>query len=101
MDILNERYIKESNFVTRSIAEETIIVPINSGVGDLDSIYTLNEVGSTVWKLIDGERSTSQIVEAIIEEFEVTREEAIRDVLALLAQLQAEGLIRPQTERED
>jgi len=61
MDISAKCFVKESNFVTRCIADETIIVPIRDTVGDLDSIYTLNEVGTTIWQLIDGQTSGGEI----------------------------------------
>ena len=57
-------YIKSGEFVTRAIAGETIVVPIKAGVGDLDSIYTLNEVGATIWGLIDGTTTVDGIVAA-------------------------------------
>ena len=54
MDLASKCFIKQDNFVTREIAGETIIVPIRSHVADLDSIYTLNEVGTLIWSLVDG-----------------------------------------------
>ena len=86
--------------MTREIAGEMIIVPIRSGIGDLDSIYTLNEVGTAVWQLINGQRTIAEIVAAIATDFEVTREQAERDVLEFIGALQAEGLVRPLGESE-
>jgi hypothetical protein len=60
MDILTKCFIKETDFVTREVAGETIIVPIRGNVGDLNSIYTLNEVGTKIWELIDGKNSVSK-----------------------------------------
>lgn len=86
--------------MTREIAGETIIVPIHSGVGDLDSIYTLNEVGTAVWRLIDGQRRAAEIVAAIAAEFEVGQEQAEREVMEFIEALQSEGLARPLGEGE-
>jgi len=88
-----QRYIKDTKLVTRSIAGETIIVPVASGVGDLDSIYTLNEVGSTIWTLIDGRRSVDEIVDTVGSEYEVTPEDAARDVADFITSLASEGLV--------
>ena len=96
---MSARFVKNNQSVTRSIAGETIIVPVRSGVGDLDSIYTLNEVGTSIWKLIDGARSVEQIVEEIGNEYEVSSDEATKDVFEFLTTLQVEGLIRPLSER--
>ena len=91
-------FTKRSDLVTRNISGETIIVPVEGHVGDLDSIYTLNEVGSTIWALIDGRTSLDQIAAAISDQFEVTPEEARRDVVELIDSLQAAGLIKMSDE---
>jgi len=93
MDISTTRFTKQGDVVTRRISEETILVPVKDHVGDLDAIYTLNEVGTRVWELIDGEMSVSQIVEAVCNEYDVTEEEAEKDVKELMDSLQEAGLI--------
>jgi hypothetical protein len=95
MNHLIRRYIKETNLVTRDIVGETIIVPVKSNVGDLDSIYTLNEMGTLIWGLIDGNNSVGQIVDAICGAYDVTHEEAEKDALGFLKSLETGGLIRP------
>lgn len=90
-----KNFIKKDDIVTRNIAGETIIVPVRANVGDLDSIFTLNEVGTIVWELIDGKTSVRQIVVAICNECDVAKEEAEKDVIELLGSLEAAGLIHP------
>lgn len=99
-DVLNNYFIKEKDIVTRSIAGETIIVPIRSNVGDLDYIYTLNEVGSMIWGLIDGKRSVAKIIDTIHKTYEVNPEEAKKDTLDFLNSLEGAGLIRLSKERK-
>ena len=94
MDASAQKFVKDTQVVTRSVAGETIIVPIASGVGDLDSIYTLNEVGTSIWRLVDGHRSTGEKAESIATEYEVTREEADRDIAAFLGELRDAGLVK-------
>lgn len=95
MDLSAKRYVKGSDLLTRDIAGEVIIVPIRDRVGDLDSIYTLNEVGALIWKLIDGQTPVSRILEAVQREYEVAAVEAEKDLSDFLGSLEAEGLIRP------
>ena len=96
MSILTTCYIKETNnFVTRDIAGETIIVPVRSSASDLDSIYTLNELGTKIWKLIDGRTSVSKIIEAVCREYDVATEVAKKDVEEFLHSIEVAGLIRP------
>lgn len=91
MALLDERYQKSESIVFREIAGETILVPIRSNVGDLESIYTLNETAARVWALIDGTTTVSEIRDAIVAEYEVEEKEAEQDVLELLAQLESFG----------
>ena len=99
METNEARFLRRSDCVTREIAGETIIVPVRGNVGDLDSIYTLNEVGTKVWRLLDGSQSVGQVVEAVCNEYEVSSEEATRDVMVLLGSLQEAGLIAPASEQ--
>ena len=93
MEISQKGFTKKSDLVTRSITGETIIVPVHGHVGDLDSIYTLNEVGSAVWGLFDGETSVSQIIDTISDDYEATRAETECDILELIGSMEEAGLI--------
>jgi hypothetical protein len=86
------------SFVTRRIAGETIIVPVTGDVADLDAVYTLNEVGSFIWHLIDGRQSAQAIAEAVSAEYDVALERAALDVDELLTTLEAKGLARLSVE---
>lgn len=89
----DRRFVRDSNIVARRIAGEAVLVPVRSQVAELDSIFTLNDMGSLVWDLLDGERTVSQIAEVICASYEVTAEEATRDLLEFLAELESAGLI--------
>lgn len=79
---------KNPDIVSRKIADEVILVPIRRTVADLESIYTLNEVAAKIWELIDGRRTTSQIRDSIVEEFEVDIPEAEEDLIQFLQELE-------------
>ena len=95
MNYLNRCYQKDPDMVSRKIAGEYILVPIRNNVGDLESIYTLNEVAARIWELIDGKRKLSEIKDKIVEEFEVTPEEAEKDLSELLQKLEKIEGIKP------
>ena len=87
MNFLDKVYSKSDSIVFRKIADEFILVPIRQNVGDLESIYTLNETAARIWELIDGKIKGGKIKEKIVEEFEVTPEEAEKDIMEHLMQL--------------
>jgi hypothetical protein len=88
------RHVRAGGIVTREIAGETILVPIRQGVGDLSCIFTLNETGSFLWGLIDGERSIDDLVQEVCEAFHVPDEAAARDVAGFLSEMEQAGLLR-------
>ncbi len=101
MDISKVYFVKKDDCVAREIAGETVIVPIKSRVGDVNSIYTLNELGTMIWRLIDGRTNISQIMEAVCREYEVTPDEAQKDIFAFLTDLESVGLIQPFGEERE
>ncbi len=88
MDFADKIYKKDDSIVSRKIADEFILVPIRQNVGDLESIYTLNETAARIWELIDGKMKVEEIKEKIIEEFEVAPEEAEKDIIEHFGQLE-------------
>lgn len=86
-------YQQSPDVVARKIVDEMILVPIRRKVADVESIYTLNEVGARTWELIDGQRRVEEIRDVIVAEFEVSQQAAEADLLALLQQFSEIGAI--------
>ena len=93
MTRLDERYQKHPSMVSRQIAGEVILVPIRKNVGDLESIYTLNQTGAAIWALLDGKRTLAEIRDQMAVEFEVTPEEAAQDLDELIGQMAEIGAV--------
>lgn len=88
MNFEEKVYKKSGSIVFRKIADEYILVPIRQNVGDLESIYTLNEVAAHIWELINGKMKVEGIREKIVEEFDVKPEEAEKDIMEYIMQLE-------------
>jgi hypothetical protein len=84
---------KAAGFVNRRIGDETIIVPLSAGVGHLDSIFTLNGVGSTIWNALDGTTTMAGLAEIVAREYAVEAPAALTDVVEFVRTLAATGLI--------
>jgi hypothetical protein len=90
---LERRYARDPGFVFRRVADEVILLPIRRNMGDLESIFTLNEVGARVWELLDGRRSLREVRDAVVGEFEVTADTAADDLLDFVERLEAVGAV--------
>jgi len=77
---LEHCYRRNENFVFRRIEDETILVPIKDNVGDMGSIYNLNEIGAFIWEHLNGERNLEAVRDKILEEYEVSPQEAEADL---------------------
>ena len=93
MSVSEEIYRQDDSIVSRRIEDEVILVPIRQNVADLESIYTLSEVGAYIWEQVDGRRTTAEILPLIVEGFEVTEEEAQKDLKEFIEQLSSIGAI--------
>ena len=81
--------------MTRAIAGETLVIPIARATADLESIFTLNDVGSRIWELLECPVAPSRLVATIAWEFDVSPADATRDVAEFLDSLRASGLVAP------
>ena len=90
---LDATYARDPNFVSRRIADEVIVLPIRKNLGDLESIYTLNEVGARIWELLDGRRTLREIRDVIVGEYQVTDQEATVDLETFVEHLTAIGAL--------
>jgi GGDEF domain-containing protein len=91
---LDARYIRDESVVARLVGQEFLLVPTRGNVAELNSIYILNETAGRMWELLDGQRSLREICDAIIDEFDVTREQVERDLTDFIAKLEEVKVVK-------
>jgi hypothetical protein len=58
----NGTYVPSDDVVVREIEGELIIVPLVSGIGNIeDELFTLNETGRAIWERLDGKKSLKDL----------------------------------------
>ena len=90
---MTKYYEKNESMVARKIADEAMLVPIRQNVGDLQCVYTLNDIGSRIWELIDGVKSVEEIASILVQEYMVEDKQAEADLLDFLNELEHIGAI--------
>jgi len=88
-------YRKNSEVVFRVIAGEAILVPVSRDAQAVGELFTLNEVGAFIWEHLDGQRKLGEILDEIIAEYEVNREEAAKDLRELIESILELKAIQP------
>jgi hypothetical protein len=86
-------FVRSRAVVSRVVAGETLIVPVRGKVGDLASIYSFNETGSLIWKLLDSPRAVGELVSGVAEEYLVDTEQVRQDVVRFLSEMRGVGLV--------
>lgn len=85
---LDGLYRPSEDIVARNIEGELIIVPLVSGIGDLeDELYTLNETGKAIWDRLDGKKKLKEILAELCAEFEAPAGEIEKDLIGLVEEL--------------
>jgi len=87
-------HTRNTSIVSRHVGGETIVVPICRGVGDLDSVYTFNSVGQSLWQLLENNRTAEELASWVSTHYAVDANQAMNDVQSYLAELTEIGLIR-------
>lgn len=66
----------------RMIGNEAVLV-----LADTGQVMVLNEVGGRIWELVDGSRTVADIARILVDEYEVSEEQALQDVTEFVQQL--------------
>ena len=85
--------IIKKELIKREIAGDTILVPVGKAVYDSNGLFALNEVGAFLWEHLPQAENAEQLCDAVLAEYEVSREEAERDIAAFLENLKKMEII--------
>lgn len=83
----------DKEFVLREIAGDYIIIPTGSTVLEFNGLITVNEVGVTLWKMLQEEVTLEQLVQGVLAEYDVEEEVAREDILEFLDTLSQGGIL--------
>ena len=81
------------NFMIRDIAGETILVPTGEVSQNFNGMITLNEVATFILENIEQCANEDELVQKVLEEFEIDENTARKDMLEFLNQLLYNGII--------
>lgn len=85
---LNKIYVPSKDVVAREIEGELIIVPLVSGIGDIeDELFAMNETGKAIWDKLDGKRSLKKVIKELSGAFDAPPGEIEKDVMGIVEEL--------------
>jgi len=80
--------VRDASFMEAEVDDEIVALSIEKG-----TCYGLNSVGARIWRMLANPIRIADICKALVIEYEVDPETCEREVLDLLAELLAEGII--------
>ena len=80
-------------FVARNIAGEDFLVPIGEAAKRYSGLFALNELGAFLWKHLPDARDENELVELILNEYDVDRETAAADTAEFLQELRKMNIL--------
>ena len=86
---LNHFIAPNKNEITSKVMDgEAIMINLANGI-----YYSMDKVGGTIWEGVEREQRLDQILQSIVTAYEVSEEEARKDLENLVRQLLEENLI--------
>ena len=83
----------KKELIKREIAGDVLLVPVGKTVYDSNGLYVLNELGNFLWDLLPRVNSQEELCQAVLQEYEVSEEEARKDIAEFLEQLRAMNIL--------
>jgi hypothetical protein len=87
---LTDRVRVPQEVLARQVGEETVMLDLAKG-----AYFGLDPVGARMWQLLAEGRTLAEACDAIVAEYEASRDTIERDLLALVDDLVKQGLIAP------
>ena len=86
----------KGEFVLREVAGEIIAIPVGKTALDFNGMLCINAVSAEIWKGLQEGKTKAEILENILEEFDVSQEEAAADLDVFLRQLSENSLLEDE-----
>jgi len=96
MTELSTIFSKNDTIVSKKIEDEFVLVPISNNVGDMNQLFTLKDTGAFIWEQINGKNSVEDILNLLLDEFEINSDTAIKDIFRFLEELEEKKMISIQ-----
>ena len=80
-------------FILRDIAGECVLVPTGATVQEYNGLIMLSDVARFIWENLEKVNDFNELVEAILEEYDIDKETAAKDAVEFLNQLGMNGLL--------
>ncbi len=81
-----------SGYLLRKIAGKNIVISVNDNL-NFNGMITLNETGVFFWNLLQKDITKDELLKNVLEEFDVSSEEASKDIDEFIEKLRSVNIL--------
>lgn len=82
-----------NGFMIRQVAGERVAVPVGEAVRKFSGMISLNDSATFLLQLLQTEQTTETLLDAVLKEFEVSKDDARKDISEFLSVMDTLGLL--------
>ena len=91
--INSSKFLASENFILRKVAGTYALISVGANIANFNGFVQLNETAAFLWKQLETPKSAEDLTTALLEEFDVSQDEAEKDVTEFLEQLIQENMV--------
>ncbi len=83
----------KDGFILRKVAGESIVITVGEAARSFNGMVKLNETGAFLWEKLSKETTREQLISDMLEEFDVDKTIAERDIDAFISAMANAGFL--------
>ncbi len=83
----------KNGFVLREVAGQAVVVALGSAAQSFNGMIKLNDTGKFIWQMLSEGAEREQIIDKMLENYEVDRATLERDVDRVIKTLKEENIL--------
>ena len=83
------KFERNNDIISSEMGGETVMMSIENG-----KYFSVNPVGSRIWELLHSPQTVAQLVDALLDGYEIDRATCEKEVVAFLTHMEAENVVK-------
>ena len=83
----------KKGFILRKVGEQNVVVAVGEASRSFNGIIRLNDSGRYLWEKLQGGITEQELLQAMLNDFDIDESTARSDIAAFVAKLKEAGLL--------
>lgn len=83
----------KKGFLMREVAGKYVVVPVGTGTNEFKGMVQMNKIGAFLWNSLGQDQTLEDLVQKVLEKYDVTEEQAVIDVEKFTGELLNAGIL--------